>query len=152
MHSYLAEQALQARDFKSAVTHYDAALAVQPDNPAALNNLAWVLGELGDVRAVEIAERAVRLAPANPDFKDTLGGLLVARGDTAVHWRLRGAVERMRQRTGADLVRQVIPLLDWRYDERPSEAADADAWEAGLAMEAGDAIALGHAVVDLGGA
>jgi predicted ATPase len=125
---------------------------------------AWALWDLGllDLIAADPDAAAPRLRSALDAFDamgDHTGPVLVlmgialvarARGDTAVHWRLRGAVERMRQRTGADLVRQVIPLLDWQYDERPSDPADADAWEAGLAMEAGDAIALGHAVVDQG--
>ena len=46
-----------------------------------LNNLAWVTGELDDPKALSYAEKASALAPANPAVLDTLGMLLVKKGD-----------------------------------------------------------------------
>jgi predicted Zn-dependent protease len=54
---------------------------ITPNNPIALNNLAWVAGELGDARAVGYAERALKLAPNSANILDTLGALLVKQGD-----------------------------------------------------------------------
>ena len=57
-------------------------LAIEPGNVIALNNLAWTLGELKDPGALGFAEKAYGLAPRNPAIADTLGWLLVERGDT----------------------------------------------------------------------
>ncbi len=78
---YLAEQALRSRDFKNAVTHYQAVVTQQPDNVAALNNLAWAAGQLGDPKALGYAERAIKIAPDSPLVLDTIGVLLVTSGD-----------------------------------------------------------------------
>ncbi|HQR71465.1 MAG TPA: PEP-CTERM system TPR-repeat protein PrsT [Burkholderiaceae bacterium] len=80
---YLAEQALRLGDLKSAVALYSAIIAQQPDNAVALNNLAWAAGQLGDPKALGYAERALKLAPDSPQILDTIGVLLVAKGDTA---------------------------------------------------------------------
>jgi tetratricopeptide (TPR) repeat protein len=79
--NYLAERALRAKDLRAAVTQYESVIAQDPDNAVALNNLAWAAGQLGDSRAVGYAERAVRLAPDSAPALDTLGMLLVAKGD-----------------------------------------------------------------------
>jgi predicted Zn-dependent protease len=53
----------------------------QPDNVAALNNLAWAAGQLGDPKAIGYAERALKLAPDSPLVLDTVGVLVAAAGD-----------------------------------------------------------------------
>ena len=73
---YLAERALRTRDYKGAVTHYEAVVEQQPDNAIALNNLAWALGQLGDARAIGYAERALKVAPDSASVLDTAGTLL----------------------------------------------------------------------------
>lgn len=78
---YLGERELAAGKLKAAATRYKAVIAIQPDNVIALNNLAWVGGELGDPQAIAYAERAYRLAPQNAQVSDTLGSLLVKKGD-----------------------------------------------------------------------
>ena len=78
---YLAEQELRARDFKAAVTNYQAVVVQQPDNVVALNNLAWAAGQLGDPKALGYAERALRIAPDSPLVLDTIGVLMVSAGD-----------------------------------------------------------------------
>ena len=74
---------MSARDLKSAQAQYKVVLASQPDNVVALNNLAWVSGELGDPQSIAYAERALKLAPQSPQVIDTLGGLLIKKGDLA---------------------------------------------------------------------
>jgi putative PEP-CTERM system TPR-repeat lipoprotein len=77
----LADRAMRARDLKRAAAQYQALLSVDPNNVVALNNLAWIGGETGDAKAVAYAERAVRLAPQSASVLDTLGTLLVKRGE-----------------------------------------------------------------------
>ena len=101
--TYVAEQALRTRDLKSAVTHYQALIALQPDNVAALNNLAWALGQLGDPKSLGYAERALKLAPESPMVLDTIGVLLTARGDAA---------------KGAEYLGRSVALAPTRHDIR----------------------------------
>lgn len=81
--AHMAERALADKNLRSAVTHYQAVVALQPDNVVALNNLAWSAGQLGDSKAIGYAERAVLLAPDNAAVLDTLGTLLVSKGDAS---------------------------------------------------------------------
>ena len=79
---YLAERELQSKNLPVAAKRYREVLAVEPGNVIALNNLAWTLGELKDPDALGLAEKAYGLVPRNPAIADTLGWLLVERGDT----------------------------------------------------------------------
>jgi putative PEP-CTERM system TPR-repeat lipoprotein len=81
--AYFAQQSQQRKDWRAAVAHYEAALESDPDNVVMLNNLAWVLGEAGDPKAREVAERAYRQAPFNPSVIDTLGWVALQQGDAA---------------------------------------------------------------------
>ena len=81
--NYLGEQALRTGDHKAAAAQYQAIVDQQPDNAVALNNLAWALGKLGDPKALGYAERAFKIAPESASVLDTLGVLLVAKGDAA---------------------------------------------------------------------
>ena len=60
----------------------DCDLDIEPDNAVLLNDLAWALGELGDPKATEVAEKAYLQAPYNANVIDTLGWTLVRTGDT----------------------------------------------------------------------
>ncbi len=78
---FLGDQNLRKKEYREAVSNYRAVLAIAPDNPAALNNMAWALIALGDPKAVEVAEKAYVQAPINPDVLDTYGWALVQTGD-----------------------------------------------------------------------
>ena len=80
---FLAQRAVAKKDYASAARQYKAVLEVDPDDAMALNNLAWVASQMKDPKAMEYAERALKLAPDNPAFIDTLGMLQVNKGDTA---------------------------------------------------------------------
>jgi Flp pilus assembly protein TadD len=54
-----------------------------PDDAMLLNNLAWLYAQAGDPRALATAEKAASLAPASPLAADTLGWILVQKGETA---------------------------------------------------------------------
>lgn len=80
---HLAESANARKDHAAAVAHYRVLVEAQPNNAAMLNNLAWNLVQVKDEHAVDFAERAYQLAPAQPAILDTLGIALMAKGDTA---------------------------------------------------------------------
>jgi len=67
----------------AAVSEFEAVLAAQPGNAAALNNLAWLYNETGDERALETALSAYAAEPENPAIADTVGWLYVQNGDAA---------------------------------------------------------------------
>lgn len=77
---YLGDRELKEKNFKAAAGHYRAVIGVQPNHAVALNNLAWIGGEIGDPKALEYAERAVKVAPNNAAILDTYGTLLVKQG------------------------------------------------------------------------
>jgi putative PEP-CTERM system TPR-repeat lipoprotein len=78
---YLAESATARNDYAMAIRHYRTLLDNQPDNPALLNNLAWVMAQNKDPKAIDVAREAYRLAPGQANINDTLGALLVDKGD-----------------------------------------------------------------------
>jgi putative PEP-CTERM system TPR-repeat lipoprotein len=79
---YLAERDLGRKDYKAAAKAYRELLALQPESPVVLNNLAWALSQLKDPSALDYAEKAHGLAPNSAAVADTLGWILVERGDT----------------------------------------------------------------------
>jgi putative PEP-CTERM system TPR-repeat lipoprotein len=78
---HLAGADLRKKDLSAASKAYREVLAIDPNNLLALNNLAWILGEMKDPGALGLAEKAYALEPRNAAIADTLGWLLVERGD-----------------------------------------------------------------------
>lgn len=72
---YLGDVAVVSKDYAVAETKYKRVLQVQPDNPTALNNLAWVSSKLKRDGALAYAEKANSLRPNQPAFLDTLAML-----------------------------------------------------------------------------
>lgn len=64
-----------------AIAEYEAALRQEPDQPVALNNLAWLYLERNDPRALALAKHALAVQPQSAPVKDTLGWIQVRRGD-----------------------------------------------------------------------
>ncbi|NGX17075.1 XrtA/PEP-CTERM system TPR-repeat protein PrsT [Wenzhouxiangella sp. XN24] len=79
----LADHYLAQADFPAAIGEYERLVEKAPENPLFLNNLAWLYGEAGDPRGVELARRAHAAAPEDPMVADTLGWLLHQQGDNA---------------------------------------------------------------------
>ncbi len=67
-------------EIKRANEHYEKVLRYQPNNVAALNNLAWSLAEEGDERAIIYAKKAYELSSQSPEVMDTYGWVLVQFG------------------------------------------------------------------------
>jgi putative PEP-CTERM system TPR-repeat lipoprotein len=80
---HVAQAALLQGHWQDAVEHYRKLLEKNPKNAAFLNNLAWASAQLKDPKAIEYAEQANKLAPNQLAIMDTLGQLLVDKGDTA---------------------------------------------------------------------
>jgi tetratricopeptide (TPR) repeat protein len=70
--NYLADTLLDMAQPDAAVALYETSLERNPQQPAVMNNLAWVLRETDLDRAHELAQGAVALAPDNKDLQDTL--------------------------------------------------------------------------------
>jgi putative PEP-CTERM system TPR-repeat lipoprotein len=93
---YLADLKLKEGKNKEAAEHYEAVLKLQPQNLLVLNNLAWSLNELKDPRALDFAEQAYRLKPDNAAIIDTLGAILIERGQVGRGLELlKSAAERL---------------------------------------------------------
>jgi Tfp pilus assembly protein PilF len=63
-----------------AAREYQKVMEIAPEDPVALNNLAWMYMESGDQRAEDYARRAYALDPENSSIIDTLGWILVQKG------------------------------------------------------------------------
>lgn len=75
---YLGDRALASSQWAEAARQYQRVIDTQPNHALALNNLAWVAGQLSRPDAVALAEKANRLAPNQPAIMDTLAMLLSA--------------------------------------------------------------------------
>jgi len=70
--------------FKSAISDYDASLAIDPNSAIALNNRAWAYVRSGaPEQGVEDVEKALALMPDSPHTLDTRAHIFQSRGDTA---------------------------------------------------------------------
>jgi Flp pilus assembly protein TadD len=58
---------------------YEQILKIVPDNPTALNNLAYIKAEEGaDLdQALTMVQQAMKKAPSSPDIADTLGWIYI---------------------------------------------------------------------------
>jgi len=86
---------LVARQPRRALRDLRAAIAQNPADVVALNNLAWAMGRTGDPRAAGLAERAYKLAPQSAAVNDTLGWILVRQGHSAAALRYLARAARL---------------------------------------------------------
>lgn len=80
---FAAESSLSAKDYKASIALLEPVVKRNPNNAAALNNLAYAYQQIKDPRALATAEQAYKLAANNPGVMDTLGWLLVEQGNVA---------------------------------------------------------------------
>ena len=90
-HLARAEWLMTDNQETAAANHYEQVLARQPNNVAALNNLAWVLRKEDPGHALELAQRASEVAPNNPAVLDTYGWILHLTGK---HAEAKTAIEK----------------------------------------------------------
>jgi putative PEP-CTERM system TPR-repeat lipoprotein len=77
------ERRMGRGEYREAAAWYQRALKSKPQDIIALNNLAWVLGKLGDPKSLEYGKRALAQAPRNAALLDTVGALNVQFGHVA---------------------------------------------------------------------
>lgn len=77
---FIADRLIARGERKAAISQYERALAVAPQDAAVLNNLATAYQAEKDPRALETAEKALYAAPTNPNVMDTLGWILLDKG------------------------------------------------------------------------
>lgn len=127
----VADKYLAKRQFKPAIASLESVLKTNPSNAAALNNLAWAYQQENDARALPTAEQAYKLAGQNPAVMDTLGWILVQKGETA---------------RGVDLLRKAVAgnpkAPDIRYHLAAALAKSGD--KAGARKEAEQSLANGQ--------
>jgi len=73
---------IQDKEYKAAASTYEALVKLTPRSAEAMNGLAWAYHLLKDERALLTAEAAFRLNPSSSDTSDTLGLILLERGET----------------------------------------------------------------------
>jgi len=78
---YLAVQYVKAGRSREATQQYEAIVEIEPRNVEALNNLAMLYQSAKDPRALAVAEKAYQIEPGSPIVADTLGWVLVTKGD-----------------------------------------------------------------------
>lgn len=76
--AYHADALAQTGRVRDAIAEYETIDRKSPGNYVILNNLAGLYHEQKDRRALELAERAHKLAPDDPHVADTLGWILLA--------------------------------------------------------------------------
>ncbi|MBM3965419.1 MAG: tetratricopeptide repeat protein [Planctomycetes bacterium] len=85
-HFALSVIAVVDGDSEEAIQHLDRTLELDPDQPLVKNNLAWLLAARENPsldRAMDLASSAVETAPQIATYRDTLGTVLLKRGDVA---------------------------------------------------------------------
>lgn len=80
---YLAETLTSRGQYQAAAAQYLILNQQLPNNFLVLNNLASLLSEVKDKRALSFAEQAYKLKPQHPAVMDTFGWLLVQQGQEA---------------------------------------------------------------------
>jgi cellulose synthase operon protein C len=137
----LASFDISAQRLPQARTELEAVLAKEPNNPTALNNLAWIRQQQGDLAdARSLAARAHLLRPT-PQTTDTLGWIVLEQGDvsdaltllrTAAHdlpsnpaitYHYAAALARDGQKEAAvTRLKELLGNSNVRFDEKPQAA------------------------------
>jgi predicted ATPase/class 3 adenylate cyclase len=155
VHWALAIADMVARDFAGGRAHLQDSLR---RNRAAGDafGIGWDLHMLGLVDAAEgkNGDAAARFREGMDIFvrANDSGGILILladfailaahRGESKRYWRLSGAVNAMRLKTGVDLVLNPIPEIEWRFPEPPmDDTIEGGFWRDGELLSTGEAIA-----------
>ena len=77
----MAETQFRSGQLAAARLNYAKVIEAHADDAGVLNNYANLLLQLKDPAAQEMAERAVRLSPETSSYADTLGWILVQKGE-----------------------------------------------------------------------
>src|SRR5690554_2532463 len=83
-----AISAQQENDYDEATRWYEKTIELDPNAATSYNNLAWIYQEKNDPRALDMAKRALDLAPSSPPILDTYGWILVENGQVAEGYKV----------------------------------------------------------------
>jgi len=113
---------------KAAIADYRHQLAIAPDDPAAMNNLALLLADTGGNldEALGLVNKARQKVPTNPSFTDTLAWIYVKKNmnDTAVS-------------VLSDLAKKYPHMAEFRYHLGVALLQKGDKQKAKAELEAG---------------
>jgi tetratricopeptide (TPR) repeat protein len=81
--TFIAESYYRENKYEKSDSVFDEILVINPDNIYILNNYAYYLSLRGEklVKAQDLGERLVKLAPNNPSYLDTYGWVLFVSED-----------------------------------------------------------------------
>jgi len=93
--THLAASAIGRSDLAAAEMRFRKVAALRPDDPLALNNLAWTLLAQGKGGALPMAQRAVELQPGSAAMMDTLALALAADNQLpkAIEWQRKAVAK-----------------------------------------------------------
>ena len=77
----LGDVHVSRQEFEAALPYFERAHQLTLNDPTLMNDLSWVRHELGRPGAEELARRAYQISQ-NPAISDTLGWILVQKGET----------------------------------------------------------------------
>jgi len=101
---YRGDLALAQGDLSAAEERYREVLKIQPEQPQALNNVAWLMATAKKPGALVMAEKALQLQPDNLSVMSTLALALAAEGQAAK------AVQQMKQVLAVDAKNPALRL------------------------------------------
>jgi cellulose synthase operon protein C len=92
---HLGSMAMDKKDYAGAEAHYRQVLVLSPDQPLALNNVAWLMVQQGKPGAVPLAEKAQKLLPEQASVMDTLASALAAENQLplAIEWQRKAVLK-----------------------------------------------------------
>jgi putative PEP-CTERM system TPR-repeat lipoprotein len=92
---HLGSMAMDQKDYAGAEARYRQVLALSPDQPLALNNVAWLMVQQGKPGAVAYAEKAQKLLPEQASVMDTLASALAADNQLplAIEWQRKAVLK-----------------------------------------------------------
>ena len=93
--THLGASAIGRSDLPAAEARFRRVAALRPDDPLALNNLAWTLAVQGKGGGVTLAQRAVELQPGSAAMMDTLALALAADNQLpkAIEWQRKAVAK-----------------------------------------------------------
>jgi cellulose synthase operon protein C len=91
---HLGLVAMDKKDYAVAEARYRQVLTLSPDEPLALNNVAWLMVQQGKLGAVPYAEKAQKLMPGQAPVMDTLASALAAENQLplAIEWQRKAVL------------------------------------------------------------
>ncbi|HUN49844.1 MAG TPA: tetratricopeptide repeat protein, partial [Candidatus Sulfotelmatobacter sp.] len=145
----LAQMLNASADYDAAIGEYETLNSLAPNNPVVLNDLAWLYQVKGDPRALPTAQEAYRLAPGVLTVSDTLGWILLQRGDTEGGLKLLEAANSQPDQASPGMKYRLAVALERAGRLKEARAALNQALASGTTFaEAKDAQALREKIGD----